>query len=170
MVDTKNVLVRAALCASCHVGSAENDVTHDMLAAGHPPLRFEMASHQALIERKHWDDAAATAQPEYEVQLWAAGRIASAEAALDLLEGRAKRAATDETRMNTNTEQGRLAGIGGVQLFCVSSVAAAGSWQVEFGLGGGTNKRSAAVAAVECGMRRTVARRNSMKALAQARR
>jgi len=103
MVDTKNVLVRARLCASCHVGSAENDVTHDMLAAGHPPLRFEMASHQALIARKHWDDSVRRhAQPDHEVQLWAAGRLASAEAALSLLEGRAKRAATDETRTGTD--------------------------------------------------------------------
>jgi len=99
MIDTKNVLTRARLCASCHVGSAENDVTHDMLAAGHPPLRFEMASHQAVLERKHWDDSGRRqAQPDYEVQLWAAGRIASAEAALALLEARAKKAATDESK------------------------------------------------------------------------
>lgn len=102
MTDTKNVLVRARLCAACHVGSGENDVTHDMLAAGHPPLRFEMAAHQALLERKHWNDGPRRqSQPDYELQLWAAGRIASAEAALALLEERANRAAT-ETQMNTD--------------------------------------------------------------------
>jgi hypothetical protein len=107
MVDTKNVLVRARLCAECHVGSAENDVTHDMLAAGHPPLRFEMASHQALVTRKHWDDAPRRlAQPDHEVQLWAAGRIASTEAALDLLQRRAMRAATDATLMNSDAGRG----------------------------------------------------------------
>jgi hypothetical protein len=93
MIDTKNVFIRARLCASCHVGSADQDMNHDMIAAGHPPLRFELASHQALIERKHWDDAPRRlAEPNYEVQLWAAGRIASADSALSLLEGRAKRA------------------------------------------------------------------------------
>jgi len=97
MLDTKNLLVRARLCAGCHVGSAENDMNHDMIAAGHPPLRFELASYEALIPRKHWDDRPARrSDPSYEVQLWAVGRIASAEAALALLEGRAKRSADAE--------------------------------------------------------------------------
>jgi hypothetical protein len=70
-------------------------MNHDMIAAGHPPLRFELASHQALIERKHWDDSPRRfAQPNYEVQLWAAGRIAAADAALVLLESRAQRSAS----------------------------------------------------------------------------
>ena len=98
MLDTKNLLVRARLCAGCHVGSAENDMNHDMIAAGHPPLRFELASYEALIPRKHWDDRPERrSDPSYEVQLWAAGRIASAEAALAVLEGRAKRAASQES-------------------------------------------------------------------------
>jgi hypothetical protein len=89
MVDTKDLHVRAKLCASCHVGSAENDMNHDMIAAGHPPLRFEQASYEALLGSKHWDDAPARmADGEYEVKLWAAGRVAAAVAALDLLEGR----------------------------------------------------------------------------------
>jgi len=92
MIDTKNLHVRAKLCASCHVGSAENDMNHDMIAAGHPPLRFEQASYEALLGRKHWDDAPArAANPNYEVQLWAAGRIAAAMAAVELLEGRSQR-------------------------------------------------------------------------------
>jgi hypothetical protein len=98
MVDTKNLFLRARLCAGCHVGSAENDMNHDMIAAGHPPLRFELASYEALIGTKHWDDRPErAAEPQYEVQLWAAGRIAAAEAALALLEGRAKRAASDHS-------------------------------------------------------------------------
>ena len=51
MIDTKNLLVRARVCAACHVGSAENDMNHDMIAAGHPPLHFELASYEALIKR-----------------------------------------------------------------------------------------------------------------------
>jgi Cytochrome c554 and c-prime len=103
LVDTKNVLVRARLCVSCHVGSAENNLTHDMLAAGHPPLRFEMASYQALIARKHWDDGPRRQkEPDHEVQLWGAGRLASAEAALNVLEGRAKRAAAEATQIGND--------------------------------------------------------------------
>ncbi len=94
MVDTRHLFSRARACASCHVGNAENDVNHDLFAAGHPPLRFELAAHQASIERKHWDDARRRqAEPNYEVELWAAGRIASAEAALSLLASRAEQAA-----------------------------------------------------------------------------
>lgn len=90
MIDTKDLLVRARVCAACHVGSSENDMNHDMLAAGHPPLRFELASYEALINNKHWDDRPQRlAAPDYEVQLWAAGRVAAADAALALLASRA---------------------------------------------------------------------------------
>ncbi len=91
MVDTKDLHVRAKLCASCHVGSAENDMNHDMIAAGHPPLRFEQASYEALLGKKHWDDTPARlADGEYEVKLWAAGRLATAHAAVELLEARSQ--------------------------------------------------------------------------------
>jgi Cytochrome c554 and c-prime len=96
MVDTKDLLLRARQCAACHVGSAKQDVNHDMIAAGHPPLRFELASYEALLPRKHWDDRPRRlAEPDYEVRLWAAGRVAAAEGAVELLEGRAERAAGD---------------------------------------------------------------------------
>lgn len=99
MVDTKDLFVRARMCSTCHVGSAEHDMNHDMIAAGHPPLRFELASYHALIERKHWDDQPRRlAEPNYEVQLWATGRIAAAEASLALLKGRAERAAAKPER------------------------------------------------------------------------
>ncbi|HYH67632.1 MAG TPA: multiheme c-type cytochrome, partial [Urbifossiella sp.] len=48
--------VRAELCASCHVGSAAAGklVTHDMYAAGHPPLPpFELATFMESQPR-HW--------------------------------------------------------------------------------------------------------------------
>ena len=100
MRDTKNLKVRAELCASCHVGSAEQDVNHDLLAAGHPPLRFELAayhrqltSHDSSGKRSHWNDARERiAATDFEVKLWEAGQMASARAALALLESRAHRA------------------------------------------------------------------------------
>ena len=104
MRDTKKLQVRAELCASCHVGSAERNVTHDMLAAGHPPLRFELAadhrkltSHDSSGKQSHWNDARERIDTkDFEVKLWEAGQIASAAASLTLLEGRAHRAALDE--------------------------------------------------------------------------
>jgi hypothetical protein len=54
--NLRDPVVRAQLCASCHVGSAADGrvVTHEMYAAGHPPLPpFE---HGTFMEcqPKHW--------------------------------------------------------------------------------------------------------------------
>jgi hypothetical protein len=59
MTDLWDPVKRANLCASCHVGSLENKaagkfVTHDMYAAGHPPLPgFEVATFSNEMPR-HW--------------------------------------------------------------------------------------------------------------------
>ena len=90
MRDTKNLQVRAELCASCHVGGKAKDVNHDLLAAGHPPLRFELTayhrkltSHDSSGKQSHWNDARERiATTEFEVKLWDAGQIASARASM----------------------------------------------------------------------------------------
>jgi hypothetical protein len=69
-------------------------MNHDMIAAGHPPLRFELSAYHDLIRRKHWTDAERTAVPNFKAQLWAAGQVAVADATLALLESRSRRAAT----------------------------------------------------------------------------
>src|SRR5688500_8805457 len=38
MVDTKDVVKRVEKCASCHIGTADKWVDHEMIAAGHPDL------------------------------------------------------------------------------------------------------------------------------------
>jgi hypothetical protein len=46
--DLRDTSVRAAKCASCHIGDREHGkfVTHEMFAAGHPPLPpFELATY-----------------------------------------------------------------------------------------------------------------------------
>lgn len=56
MHDLRNPVIKAALCVSCHVGSAAEGkvVTHEIYAAGHPPLPpFELASYMEG-EPKHW--------------------------------------------------------------------------------------------------------------------
>src|SRR5262249_38286090 len=39
-MDVRDPVVRAAICASCHIGNLDEGkfVTHEMYAAGHPPL------------------------------------------------------------------------------------------------------------------------------------
>ncbi len=56
MTDIRNPIVRAKLCASCHVGDLKQErfVTHDMYAKGHPPLpSFEFESFASVMPL-HW--------------------------------------------------------------------------------------------------------------------
>lgn len=58
MRDLRNPSVRAKLCSSCHIGSAEEGkvVTHAMYAVGHPLLAsFEVASFSRNLPQ-HWYD------------------------------------------------------------------------------------------------------------------
>ncbi len=45
---------RAQLCLSCHQGNAERPITHAMMAAGHPPLLFELDTFTSL-QPPHYD-------------------------------------------------------------------------------------------------------------------
>lgn len=83
-----SLVVRARVCASCHVGDHDRDMNHDLIAAGHPALRFEMASHHARLP-KHWRDQGEEDWGRHEAALWSAGAIASADAWLSLQQGRA---------------------------------------------------------------------------------
>ncbi len=102
--DTKDFWQRAKLCADCHVGAPGRDVNHDLYAAGHPRLFFELSAFHAMMPT-HWDKhadraranrvtqtakGAAIERSSLDAQLWAIGQVASAEAALDLLMHRAK--------------------------------------------------------------------------------
>lgn len=51
--DLTDVLTRAKLCADCHVGGPGRDVNHDLIAAGHPRLFFELSAFHANWP-KHW--------------------------------------------------------------------------------------------------------------------
>ncbi len=89
MRTTKELSVRAKLCASCHVGAGEYDVNHDLMAAGHPRLNFEFAMFLSRLP-KHWDESADRQRhADFAARAWAVGQAASAEAALRLLADRA---------------------------------------------------------------------------------
>jgi len=94
-VPTKNLTARISNCATCHVGSADREVNHDLIAAGHPRLAFEYARfHFSGAYRKHWEEK--TPQPEFEVRAWLIGQAATARAAVDVLHSRAVRAAENK--------------------------------------------------------------------------
>src|SRR5262249_31650145 len=91
MPDPRDVLVRALVCADCHVGRGDADVNHDLIEAGHPRLRFEYAAYLARYPR-HWrlaDDR--RRYPDFDARAWEVGQLASSAAALELLSHRAGR-------------------------------------------------------------------------------
>jgi hypothetical protein len=90
MIDTKPLLQRARTCTLCHVGAADRDMNHDIIAAGHPALYFDMAIYHDAYP-KHWRDPEAK-DPAFRAQLWLAGQIAKADAELELLQTRAAKA------------------------------------------------------------------------------
>lgn len=58
MYDDRDLIHRSEKCLSCHLGTAEKFVDHEMIAAGHPDLYFELASFSAVMP-KHWRERSA---------------------------------------------------------------------------------------------------------------
>jgi hypothetical protein len=89
--NTKDLLARAKLCTECHVGTADRDVNHDLIAAGHPRLNFEFASFHAIYP-KHWPQRPELERhPDLHARLWEIGQAVTAEAAVELLRTRAEK-------------------------------------------------------------------------------
>jgi hypothetical protein len=87
--DLKDLTVRAQACVKCHVGEGDRDVNHDLIAAGHPRLRFELGAYLKNYP-KHWSEGAdRTRNADFEARAWAVGQAVSAQAALALLQHRA---------------------------------------------------------------------------------
>jgi hypothetical protein len=97
LADTKSLQGRANVCVKCHVGSPDANVDHDLIAAGHPALRFEFATYFANLP-PHWDVAkdkrrnSTTKLVDFEAHAWVLGQVVSARAALELLAARADQA------------------------------------------------------------------------------
>jgi hypothetical protein len=53
MIDTKDVKTRMEVCLSCHLGTDTKNVRHELIAAGHPVLIFELETFNALMP-VHW--------------------------------------------------------------------------------------------------------------------
>ena len=104
-VDTENIQARARVCAGCHVGAPGRDVNHDLIAAGHPRLSFELANYHSRLPA-HWDEAADRRRHVgegtredgslRELKLWAIGQVESMRARAVLVGWRASRACDDQ--------------------------------------------------------------------------
>lgn len=92
--------VQAKTCAGCHVGAPADpehgiparDLNHDLMAAGHPRLTFELSTFRANMP-PHWRASLHANAPGYEAAVWAVGQVASAEASAELTHHRAMEAA-----------------------------------------------------------------------------
>lgn len=99
MVDLADPFICAQQCAGCHVGGppaadgSPREVSHDLIAAGHPRLAFELRSFKEA-EPPHWRDrfaaAPSSASPSASessaldpLDEWALGRLGAVHAFLD---------------------------------------------------------------------------------------
>jgi hypothetical protein len=102
--NTKDLALRAEICAGCHVGQhadslTDQDVNHDLIAAGHPRLNFELAAFLENMPR-HWEEKGQYADPanrtkraaDFTARAWATGRLVTLKMALELLHARAAQA------------------------------------------------------------------------------
>jgi hypothetical protein len=103
--NTKDLTSRGLACAGCHVGEHSSDgltirdVNHDLIAAGHPRLNFELSAFLDNMPA-HWDEKDENAGPvgpsrraaSFPARAWAIGRLTTIKTALALLESRAAEA------------------------------------------------------------------------------
>jgi hypothetical protein len=83
MYDTRDLVKRADLCLSCHLAGKDKYVDHEMIAAGHPDLYFELSSFSAAMPR-HWKDPSGL-DSAWEVHEWAVGQAVQLRDSLDHL-------------------------------------------------------------------------------------
>ena len=86
MYDTKDVVKRTEKCLTCHLGTVEKFVDHEMIAAGHPDLVFDLEAYSAAMPR-HWREAT-DADPFRPVRTFAVGQLVQLRSGLDRLSRR----------------------------------------------------------------------------------
>jgi len=96
MRDTRDVIHRTEKCLECHLGTKDKFVDHEMIAAGHPDLFFELDSFSAVMPR-HWKSPreSAPGKPVEDaawagVRDWSAGQAVQLRAEMERLTWRAK--------------------------------------------------------------------------------
>ena len=88
MYDTKDLARRQEKCLSCHLGTENNLVNHEMIAAGHPDLTFELDSYSAVMPR-HWKEPL-DKDAWLNVRAWSVGQSVQLTLSLSQLARRAR--------------------------------------------------------------------------------
>ncbi|MBL8175496.1 MAG: hypothetical protein JNK48_12550 [Bryobacterales bacterium] len=86
MVDTKNLRVRAQTCLGCHLGGEGRNVDHELIAAGHPDLAFEMETFSFAQPAHYRDPKPAAGNSLPKVRMMAVGQAMALGEAMRLLE------------------------------------------------------------------------------------
>ena len=96
MTDTRSVIHRTDKCLECHLGTKDKFVDHEMIAAGHPDLFFELDSFSAVMPR-HWKSPRESAPGELVedaawagVRDWSTGQAVQLRAEMERLTWRTK--------------------------------------------------------------------------------
>jgi outer membrane murein-binding lipoprotein Lpp len=55
MYNTRDLVSRTDKCLTCHLGTPEKTVDHELIAAGHPDLYFELDSFMSVMP-EHWKE------------------------------------------------------------------------------------------------------------------
>lgn len=87
MYDTRNLEKRSQKCLACHLGTAEKFVDHEMIAAGHPDLTFELGLFTSVMP-PHWK-MPEQGNPWRQVQAWGVGQAVQLRESLNRLARRA---------------------------------------------------------------------------------
>ncbi|HEX4916138.1 MAG TPA: multiheme c-type cytochrome [Vicinamibacterales bacterium] len=83
MFDTKDLVKRTEMCLSCHLGTADKFVDHEMIAAGHPDLVFDLEAFSAAMPR-HWK-ASTESDPFAPVRAFTVGQLVHLRSSLERL-------------------------------------------------------------------------------------
>ena len=87
MRDLRDVAIRSHTCLHCHLGTEQQSVDHQMIAAGHPDLTFELNLFSAVMP-KHWKDS--NDIPWFGTKEWAVGQGMQLRDSLQRLARRAR--------------------------------------------------------------------------------
>jgi hypothetical protein len=88
MYDTKDLVKRTERCLTCHLGTADKFVDHEMIAAGHPDLVFDLEAFSAAMPR-HWRASTET-DPFAPVRGFTVGQLVHLRSSLERLARRVK--------------------------------------------------------------------------------
>lgn len=74
MIDLRSIPIRAHTCHRCHLGNAEKEVDHELIASGHPILAFEVDNYTESMP-PHWILKYEGGRDTHGVRAWAVGQV-----------------------------------------------------------------------------------------------